>query len=147
PMGFYSSATLVKDAQRHGLKVKSVDVLNSEWLCTLEAENRNPTDPPTAQVCAPSTAASRIALRLGFRCVRSLRESAALALVRERTIRAFHSVEDLAARVPELSKSYLVMLARIGASNSLQEGSHRRDALWQVGRAVRPAGPLFQETS
>ena len=36
PMGFYSAATIVKDAQRHGLKVKPVDVLRSEWLCTLE---------------------------------------------------------------------------------------------------------------
>ena len=39
PMGFYSAATIVKDAQRHGLKVKPVDVLRSEWLCTLEPEN------------------------------------------------------------------------------------------------------------
>ncbi|MCI0724230.1 MAG: error-prone DNA polymerase, partial [Acidobacteria bacterium] len=36
PMGFYSAATIVKDAQRHGLRVKPVDVLRSEWLCTLE---------------------------------------------------------------------------------------------------------------
>ena len=39
PMGFYSAATIVKDAQRHGLKVKPVDVLHSEWLCTLEPVN------------------------------------------------------------------------------------------------------------
>ena len=39
PMGFYSAATIVKDAQRHGLKVKPVDVLHSEWLCTLEPAN------------------------------------------------------------------------------------------------------------
>src|SRR4030095_10575502 len=38
PMGFYSPATLVKDAQRHGLKVKPIDVTKSDWLCTLEAE-------------------------------------------------------------------------------------------------------------
>src|SRR5881409_2308865 len=36
PMGFYSPATLVKDAQRHGLKVKPIDVTKSDWLCTLK---------------------------------------------------------------------------------------------------------------
>jgi len=36
PMGFYSPATIVKDAQRHGLKVLSIDVTKSEWECTLE---------------------------------------------------------------------------------------------------------------
>ena len=37
PMGFYSPATIVKDAQRHGLKVLPVDVTCSDWKCTLEA--------------------------------------------------------------------------------------------------------------
>src|SRR5579863_1194572 len=37
PMGFYSPATLVKDAQRHGLKMLPADVTRSEWKCTLEA--------------------------------------------------------------------------------------------------------------
>src|SRR6187549_571107 len=36
PMGFYSPATLVKDAQRHGLRIKPIDVTKSDWLCTLE---------------------------------------------------------------------------------------------------------------
>jgi error-prone DNA polymerase len=36
PMGFYHPATIVSDAQRHGLKVLPVDVMRSEWLCTLE---------------------------------------------------------------------------------------------------------------
>ena len=36
PMGFYSPATIVKDAQRHGLKLLPVDVTCSEWKCTLE---------------------------------------------------------------------------------------------------------------
>src|SRR5437763_4435926 len=36
PMGFYSPATLVKDAQRHGLRVRPVDVCCSEWDCSLE---------------------------------------------------------------------------------------------------------------
>jgi error-prone DNA polymerase len=40
PMGFYGPATLVKDAQRHGVEVRPLDVARSGWECTLE--------PPTA---------------------------------------------------------------------------------------------------
>ena len=36
PMGFYRPATIVKDAQRHGLKIFPIDVMRSEWACTLE---------------------------------------------------------------------------------------------------------------
>ena len=39
PMGFYSAATIVKDAQRHGLRVKPIDVGCSDWKCTLERES------------------------------------------------------------------------------------------------------------
>jgi DNA polymerase III alpha subunit len=36
PMGFYHASTIVKDAQRHGLKIRPIDVTRSHWLCTLE---------------------------------------------------------------------------------------------------------------
>jgi error-prone DNA polymerase len=36
PMGFYSPAVLIKDAQRHGLRVRPIDIQRSDWLCTLE---------------------------------------------------------------------------------------------------------------
>jgi error-prone DNA polymerase len=36
PMGFYHSSTLIKDAQRHGLRVLPVDIVKSEWQCTIE---------------------------------------------------------------------------------------------------------------
>src|SRR5437667_9342519 len=36
PMGFYQPATLIKDAQRHGLKVEPIDITHSDWLCTIE---------------------------------------------------------------------------------------------------------------
>src|SRR6202021_2377841 len=39
PMGFYSPAVLVKDAQRHNLRVKPIDVQCSEWPCTIEHES------------------------------------------------------------------------------------------------------------
>ena len=35
PMGFYRPATIVKDAQRHGLKIFPIDVMSSEWKCTV----------------------------------------------------------------------------------------------------------------
>jgi error-prone DNA polymerase len=58
---------------------------------------------------------------------------------------AFQSIQDLASRVPELRKTDLALLAKIGALNSLGEVAHRRDALWQVEYAGRPAGPLLDE--
>jgi len=41
PMGFYSPATLVKDAQRHGVEVRPIDVAHSSWQCTLEAPDED----------------------------------------------------------------------------------------------------------
>ena len=188
PMGFYSPATIVKDAQRHGLKMLPVDVTRSEWLCTLEG------------VSTQHSALSQIALRLGLRYVRGLHEEAGRALVRERDHAPFTSINDLARRVHELRKDELTTLAEIGALNkienplqrhpsaavsassdtennkelekqnetkshkfqrstinnqqstisaklpdlSVQGSFHRRDALWQVERAVRGSGPLLE---
>jgi error-prone DNA polymerase len=62
-----------------------------------------------------------------------------------RSQQKFASIQDLALRVPDLRKSDLALLAKIGALNSLGEVEHRRDALWQVEYAGRPAGPLLEE--
>src|SRR5438045_4679044 len=35
PMGFYSPATLVKDAKRHGVRIRPVNVRESDWLCSV----------------------------------------------------------------------------------------------------------------
>ena len=130
PMGFYSPATIVKDAQRHGLRVKPVDVQHSEWPCTLEPEPDN---------------AHRFTVRLGLCYARGLRKKTGLALVAAREQIVFNSVQDVVLRVPELSKSDLALLAKIGAFNSLGDVAHRRDALWQVEYAGRPVGPLLRE--
>ena len=124
PMGFYSAAVVLKDAQRHGLRVKPVDVLRSDWSCTLEPHE-----------------SGQHALRLGLRYVRGLRSTSAAEIGRVRALRPFGSVGELARRVPGLSKAELAMLAEAGALNPL--GGHRRDALWQVERAARPGGALF----
>ena len=126
PMGFYSPAVLVKDAQRHGLRVRPIDVQRSEWLCTLEKE----TD-------------GSLSLRLGMNYAKGLRQTSAEALVAARAAVGLQSVDDLARRVPELNRKELVALAQIGALNPLGEVEHRRDALWQVEWAGRPAGPLI----
>ena len=129
PMGFYHPATVVKDAQRHGLRVKPVDVTRSDWNCTLEPGDND-----------------HLTLRIGLRYVRGLQQASAEALVHARTGAPFASVEDLAHRVPQLSRDNLAILATIGALNNLSADAklHRRDALWQVEKAVRRTGPLLE---
>jgi error-prone DNA polymerase len=117
PMGFYHPATLVKDAQRHGLHFRPVDVQQSSWKCTIEDD----------------------CVRLGLNYVRGVRKETAEVII---AARPFSSINDLVRRVPGLRKSELRMLAEVGALNSL--GGHRRDALWEAERALRPAGPLFE---
>jgi len=111
PMGFYHPSTIVKDAQRHGLKVRPVDVTRSCWPCTLECEcgGDAPHDRPEC----------KITMRMGLRYVRGLREEVAQSLVGERNARQFSSVDDLARRVPALRRNELTMLAQIGALNSI----------------------------
>ena len=123
-MGFYHPATLVKDAQRHGLRVLPVDVTHSEWPCTV----------------TPA-----LELRLGLNYVRGLRKASGDAIVAARADRAFANMADLVRRVPELSKDELRSLAEIGALNFVEpeRNSHRRDALWHAESAMRPAGPLL----
>jgi error-prone DNA polymerase len=173
PMGFYSPATIVKDAQRHGLKMLAVDVTRSEWKCSLEtvAGCQLPVASKTLGQDAQATAGGTPALRLGLRYVRGLREEAAQALVRERACAPFTSIHDLTRRVTELRKDELTTLGEIGALNAVSNfqfpvsrkseaipvGSHwkpetrnskprlhRRDALWQVERAIRGSGPLLE---
>jgi error-prone DNA polymerase len=117
PMGFYSPAILINDAQRHGLRVLPVDVQESDWECRLAGK----------------------ALRLGLRYAKGLREQTGRAIV---AARPFSSVDDLAVRVPQLRKDEINRLAEIGALNSVDR-LHRRDALWQTQRAILPVGPLL----
>ncbi|HJX85399.1 MAG TPA: error-prone DNA polymerase, partial [Candidatus Angelobacter sp.] len=127
PMGFYPPAVLVGDAQRHGLKMKPIDILKSGYRCTLEHEGSN------------------IMVRVGLNYVRGLRQEAAAAIVERRQMRAFQTINELKFRVPELREAELSTLAEIGALNQLNGGTHRRDALWQVARAARDTGPLLRE--
>ena len=188
PMGFYHSATLVKDAQRHGVRFNPIDVQVSDWDCTVEPDG---------------------SIRLGLRYVRGLRAEAGQAIAQPslgqslasfdaasstrrggasdppgsdrcpkcgcddptmlETVQAskppspqalfcnvcshewvvapprtgrYRSVDELVRRTG-IRRDEMVVLAEIGALNSL--GHDRRSALWQVERAVRPAGEMFEE--
>ena len=128
PMGFYQPATLIKDAQRHGLKFKPIDITRSLWLCTIEES------------------AEGLLVRVGLRYVKGLRKETALQIIAHRDIQPFTSIEDLKQRVPHLQKDVMRVLASIGALNFVSSKTriHRRSALWQVERAGRPAGALFE---
>jgi error-prone DNA polymerase len=121
-MGFYSSATLVKDAKRHGVRTRPVSVLHSDWRCAIEGED---------------------AIRLGLCAVNELSREHGERIALERQQREFESLLDFKRRV-NLDKDELRILAKIGARNGLAQ--HRRDALWRVEENVR-AGDLFADTS
>ena len=128
PMGFYHPASLIKDAQLHGLRVRPVDVTRSQWQCTLEAGKQGPV------------------LRLGLNQISGLQRVTAEQLLQERGRREFVSITELADRVPKLSKADLRRLAAAGALNPLdgERKLHRREALWQAERAGKSVGPLLR---
>jgi error-prone DNA polymerase len=148
PMGFYRPATIVKDAQRHGVRFAPIDVERSDWPCTVEEDG---------------------AVRLGLCYVAGLRREVGLALARARSRdqgpvasgqcetrdplttdhrpltterRRFHGLEDMITRTG-VNREELATLAEIGALNCF--GYNRREALWQIEKAIRPAGELFTD--
>jgi error-prone DNA polymerase len=118
PMGFYHPATLIKDAERHGVTVLPIDVNHSGWHCRWENG----------------------AVRLGMKFVKGLRAAAAGAI---EEAKPFASADDLAIRA-NLRGDQLTRLAYAGALASL--GLRRRASLWQAAQAAKPAGELFEET-
>ncbi|MFP5285661.1 MAG: error-prone DNA polymerase, partial [Thermoanaerobaculia bacterium] len=126
PMGFYHPATLVKDAQRHGIEIRPVDVQTSGYLCRWE--DRAHGEEPVG------------ALRLGFKFVKGLRGKAGLAIEAEQAKAPFADAEDLVRRC-SLHANELQILASVGALAGF--GLTRRAALWQVARLGKPAGPLL----
>ncbi len=187
PMGFYHPATLVKDAQRHGVRFAPIDVQESDWLCRVDPDGR---------------------VRLGLMHVNGLRQEVGkLIAVRDSRLAArdldsnngveietastdrcpkcgcddpsmleetptagkfcnvcahewthgesrtangeprtanresrYQSLDDLISRTG-LRRDELATLAEIGALNAF--GYDRRTALWQIEKAVRPKGDLF----
>jgi error-prone DNA polymerase len=127
PMGFYSAATLVKDAQRRGVRFAPVDVQVSDWPCVIADDG---------------------VIRLGLRYVQGLRAEVGQKITATKITSGvclrFRTLDDFVARTG-VRRDELRMLAESGALASL--GGDRRSALWQSERAARPAGPLLAEMS
>jgi error-prone DNA polymerase len=173
PMGFYHPATLVKDAQRRGVRFHPIDVQQSDWLCRVEPDgairlglvyvhglrkdagqamaafDRTKTSAPPVlcakcgsdddtmiEVVADTAATASAPSRRTYFCnICSHEWSVVLDPVGR-----FTSIEQMVQRT-SLRRDELTTLADIGALNAFTH--ERRSALWQVERAVRPAGELF----
>jgi error-prone DNA polymerase len=172
PLGFYSAATLVKDAQRHGLHFLPLDINNSQYDFTIETvsiANDSDHDRPVRTGNGSDRANSRgrskseRRVRVGLKYVRGLREEIGRKIVSERDktgLRAnekssgylkseisnlrseYTSIADLIDRVPEINKREIRALSIAGALN-FENTVHRREALWQSELAIQPEGELF----
>ncbi|MNK10812.1 Error-prone DNA polymerase [compost metagenome] len=110
PMGFYQPAQIVIDAQKHGVKVRPIDINHSSWDNTLEGESGKPH-----------------ALRLGLRQIKgfSMDEAVVLTQGRQSAYSSITGMMDVGLSLIALEK-----LADADAFTSL--GIDRRQALWEI---------------
>jgi error-prone DNA polymerase len=123
PMGFYAPAQLVRDAQEHGVAVRPVDIAQSCWDHTLEADG-----------------AGGFALRLGFRQIKGLRQADVEAIIAARNRGDAATMRRLWQRT-ELGRQPFTKLAEADGW-----GSHRlnrRAALWAATGLQEKPLPLF----
>lgn len=148
PMGFYSPATLIRDAQRHGVTVLPPDLAHSQWDCTLEPNHKQQRERRIAtEQCRVErgdagwlsegketrlnvSSGTSGALRIGLRYVKGL-GSRAETLLKNAWSKGGHftSTEDVCRR-SGLGPKALTLLAKAGAFETLHKG--RRQALWSV---------------
>jgi error-prone DNA polymerase len=122
PMGFYSASQLVQDARSHGVEIRPVDVMVSDWEASLEPCNDQ-----------------QPAVRLGLNVVHGLTQLAGWRIEEARAVKDFSDLNDLALRA-SLSATDLQALA---AANALQSiAGHRREALWHAVAATPGKGLL-----
>jgi error-prone DNA polymerase len=147
PMGFYAPAQLVRDARVHGVVVRPVDVMLSDWESTLErACERDATGPEDDGIERSAHAPPRdtlCAVRLGLGRISGLSEDAGRRVVAARAQAAFANVEDLARRA-RLDTLALQSLADANALVSL--AGARREAAWAVAGVDTRATALLQQT-
>ncbi|HMO23861.1 MAG TPA: error-prone DNA polymerase, partial [Candidatus Melainabacteria bacterium] len=157
PMGFYSPGTLIRDALRHGVEVRPVDLSCSSWNCVLEAvveedddrdsfeaeglqgdqfNNIDSISPGAGDFPKRTGQAQRPgerkppALRIGLRYVDGLGRAARESLEAAwQEGGPFSSLEDVIER-SGLAPSELKILDQAGAFDGLYPG--RRKALWKV---------------
>lgn len=123
PMGFYSPATLVHDARRHGVEVRPPCLATGKWDCTLD---------PTRDADAP-------ALRIGWRHINGLGERGRQALQRAYASRPFASIEDVVRRTGLVPRDAAVV-ARARAFAAWEPD--RRRAAWEALRIAGDTRPL-----
>jgi len=123
PLGFYTPSQLVQDARRHDVIVRRVDVMDSDWDCTIEDED------------------GAFAVRLGLRLVSHLAKATGLRIVEARQRAPFDSADDLARRAG-VSDSEMKVLAAADALMSLS--GHRRQQVWDAA-ALKAAPALLTE--
>ena len=133
-MGFYTPSQLVQDARRHGIEVRAVDVLASDWLTTLEPGTPGPHPQPVR-----AAQAGQPAVRLGLQHIRGLGEAAGRRIAQARRSGRVRSVQDL-ARLAELDACDMTALAAADALASLS--GHRRQQVWDSAALHRPAALL-----
>ncbi len=127
PMGFYAPAQLVSDARRHGVEVRPASINHSDWDCTVEMRLDG-----------------ALALRLGFRQIKGLRQEDADWIVAARG-NGYPDIESLWRRAG-LRSAALVRLAEGDVFATI--GISRRDALWAVKALPSPRQlPLFGTAS
>jgi len=128
PMGFYTPATIIGDAQRHGVKVRSIDIAKSDWDCTLE---------PIENEGESGAGGSPFALRMGLRYVKGMREEVGRRIVALRQNRAFSSLADFVSRagMAGVDRRTQSALAEAGAFGAMADS--RREALWQLHGYLR----------
>jgi error-prone DNA polymerase len=144
PLGFYSPSQLVQDARRHAVEVRAVDVMHSDWDCTLESDGvdaGNTSKPASAnEISVFPIAPDQPAVRLGLRLVSGLSEAVAERIVQARAGSPFVSTEDLAIRA-QLDQGDLKSLA--GADVLAALSGHRRQQVWEAS-ALKPAPGLLK---
>jgi error-prone DNA polymerase len=150
PMGFYSVSTIVEDAKRHDLEIRSLDINYSDWDCTMEVSsgdcppfNFPPEGGKTGELNSPSLSPQRgeikwgenqnrqykYAVRMGARFVKGLAEKQWERIQAERQKRPFVSLRDFMDRV-DVSRDTIDVLAEAGAFEGLE--ANRRRALWRL---------------
>lgn len=141
PLGFYSPSQLVQDAKRHGVEVRPVDVMVSDWDCTLEEQGFDPLSSCERVGVSKGPEPTMPAVRLGLRLVSGLSKDTAKRIVAARASSAFTDSEDLARRAV-LDQQTMQQLAAADALQSLS--GHRRQQVWDAA-ALKPPPALLKE--
>jgi error-prone DNA polymerase len=140
PLGFYSPSQLVQDAKRHGVEVRAVDVMCSEWDCTLKELGSDSNYSDDNDISKQLESDPNYLVRLGLRLISGLSAAAAQRIVAARHEQPFTSTEDLALRAA-LDQGELKALAAADALAALS--GHRRQQVWDAS-ALKVAPPLLK---